>query len=69
MAVQVEKMQQVAVRLSRDVYDRLDDYRNKTRISKTATIEQAIIEYLDKIEKVEKNHFLGNLWQSVKKLL
>ena len=44
MAVQVEEMQQVAVRLRRDVYDRLDRYRNKTRISKTATIEQAIIE-------------------------
>jgi len=52
MAVQVqEEMQQVAVRLRRDVYDRLDRYRNKTRISKTATIEQAIIEHLDRMEK------------------
>jgi len=53
MAVQVEEMQQVAVRLRRDVYDRLDRYRNKTRISKTATIEQAIIEYLDRMEKAD----------------
>ena len=44
---------QVAVRLRRDVYDRLNDYRNKTRISKTATIEQAIIEHLDRMEKAE----------------
>jgi len=51
MAVQVQEMQQVAVRLRRDVYDRLDRYRNKTRISKTATIEQAIIEHLDRMEK------------------
>mgnify|MGYP003627071374 FL=1 len=43
---------QVAVRLSRDVYERLDKYRNKTRISKTATIEQAIIEHLDYKESV-----------------
>jgi len=54
MAVQVqEEMQQVAVRLRRDVYDRLDRYRNKTRISKTATIEQAIIEHLDRMEKAD----------------
>jgi predicted transcriptional regulator len=54
MAVQVqEEMQQVAVRLRRDVYDRLDRYRNKTRISKTATIEQAIIEHLDRMEKTD----------------
>ena len=43
---------QVAVRLNRDVYERLDKYRNKTRISKTATIEQAIIEHLDYKESV-----------------
>jgi len=43
---------QVAVRLSRDVYERLDKYRSKTRISKTATIEQAIIEHLDYKESV-----------------
>ena len=54
MAVQVqEEMQQVAVRLRRDVYDRLDNYRNKTRISKTATIEQAITEYLDRMERAD----------------
>ena len=53
MAVKVEEMQQVAVRLRREVYNRLDDYRNKTRISKTATIEQAIIEYLDRMEKTD----------------
>ena len=46
-----KEVQQVAVRLRRDVYDRLDRYRNKTRISKTATIEQAIIEHLDRMEK------------------
>jgi DNA-binding transcriptional regulator LsrR (DeoR family) len=43
---------QVAVRLNRDVYERLDKYRSKTRISKTATIEQAIIEHLDYKESV-----------------
>ncbi len=54
MAVQVEpNTQQVAVRLRRDVYDRLDRYRNKTRISKTATIEQAIIEHLDRMERAD----------------
>ena len=54
MAVQVEpNSQQVAVRLRRDVYDRLDNYRNKTRISKTATIEQAITEYLDRMERAD----------------
>ena len=54
MAVQVqEEMQQVAVRLRRDVYGRLDSYRDTTRISKTATIEQAIIEHLDRMERAD----------------
>ena len=58
MAVQVEpNTQQVAVRLRRDVYDRLDRYRNKTRISKTATIEQAITEYLDRMERQLQTRF------------
>ena len=40
MAVQVEEMQQVAVRLRRDVYDRLDRYRNK--INSGLTLNQSM---------------------------
>jgi len=43
-----KEVQQVAVRLRPDVYERLDKHRKKTRISKTATVEQAIIEHLDR---------------------
>ena len=39
-----------------DVYERLDKHRKKTRISKTATVEQAIIEHLDKEVSVQTFH-------------
>jgi len=51
-----KEVQQVAVRLRPDVYERLDKHRKKTRISKTATVEQAIIEHLDKEVSVQTFH-------------
>ena len=51
-----KEVQQVAVRLRPDVYERLDKHRKKTRISKTATVEQAIIEHLDREVSVQTFH-------------
>jgi predicted transcriptional regulator len=51
MANKDDGMQQISVRLRQNVYDRLHEYKHQTRISKTAIIEQAIVDYLDKMEE------------------
>jgi|TARA_R110000803_G_scaffold198910_1_gene262792 predicted transcriptional regulator len=41
---------QIAIRLRAEVWDALDDYWVKTRISKTAIVEMAIRDFLDGVE-------------------
>ena len=44
------ELKQIGVRLRKDLWDELDRYYQKTRISKTAIIEMALKDYLEKLK-------------------
>lgn len=41
-------------KIDRSVSDRLEKFISETRLSKTATVEKALAEYIDKYEKTGK---------------
>lgn len=45
----------VSFRIRKDICERLSDYSESSRIPKTAIVEMALEEYLDKVAPTKKN--------------